>query len=242
MTALVAVETINRFKILTVTQSAFNTEGTLGNLSVGESFKSEEFLYPLLLTSSNDVAELYRNEVWKFVDIMNQKARAVGMTHTKYKDASGLNPDNVSTAADTFRLLQFIRSNKEPIFTLSGLKEYKATSRDPKRIAHVWKNINWPGDDDRFIGGKSGTTPEAGQAMAGVYKIKFSEYGERHIAIIVLRSPDRIKDIHALISYLERQYIYGTTLTKREVRTATTTTIQVRQGANLYEAIDGFLH
>ncbi len=235
MTALVAVETINRFKTVTVTQSAVNTEGTAGDLVVGETFKSEDLLYPLLLTSSNDAATLYAEQTYNFVPTMNEKAQAIGMANTHFEDPSGLDPRNVSTTEDIFKLLRFIYLHKKPIFEISSLKHYVLSSLN-KTKTHDWFNLNWPVTDPRFVAGKSGTIPEAGKNMTGVYRLKLSEQGERSVAIIVLHSEDRKKDIETIIKYLESNFVYGTVLTHRGKNPETIPAV-APEGAAVYQAL-----
>lgn len=207
MTALTAVETINRFKPIAMTKSAQNTEGNSSNTKAGETVTTEEWLYPLLLASANDVAALLANETYNFTVSMNQKARAIGMSNTAFKDASGLDRENVSTAEDLYKLLSFIAENKPPIFAIMGLSSHSLTTSFAKR---EWHNTSVIPDIKGFIAGKSGKTAEAGEAYAGVFSVKLAEFEERKIAIIVLQSEDRRKDIALLKEYLENNFIYGT--------------------------------
>lgn len=207
MTALTAVETINRFKPIAMTKSAQNTEGNSSNTKAGETVTTEEWLYPLLLASANDVAALLANETYNFTVSMNQKARAIGMSNTAFKDASGLSRENVSTAEDLYKLLSFLAENKPPIFAIMGLSSHSLTTSFAKR---EWHNTSVIPDIKGFIAGKSGKTAEAGEAYAGVFSVKLAEFEERKIAIIVLQSEDRRKDIALLKEYLENNFIYGT--------------------------------
>ncbi len=234
MTALVAIETINRFKVIPVTASAYAVPGDSAGLAVGESFQSQDYLYPLLLESSNDVAALYAEQVGGFVGIMNQKARGIGMERTHYADASGLDPDNTSSAADVFRLLQFLNDHKKPIYDILGVRDYTAVSRDGVGV-HQWHNVNWPSDDARFVAGKAGFIDAAGYTMAGVWRMKFAEEGERTVAIITLGSQNQTGDTNALIDYLEKNFVYGTVLTHKDEPSAPVRALPA--SAALYEAI-----
>jgi len=52
---------------------------------------------------------------------MNAKAQALGMTNTRFADASGLNPRNVSTARDLLKLLEAARAQpRVHAFTTTG--------------------------------------------------------------------------------------------------------------------------
>lgn len=234
MTGLVAVETINRFKVLAMTKDASATYGDSAELKSGEEFKAEDFLYPLILASSNDVAALYAGEVWGFVRIMNEKARGIGMSSTHFADAIGLSPENVSTPADIFKLLHFISVHKKPLFAVASFKEYTLTSLDEKRRTHTWTRVNWPLDDERFVAGKVGLSDEALETMAGVWRVRVSEQGTRPVAVIVLGSQDRKKDVEAVLEYLEEGFVYGNVFAKEKRKP-----IVIKSGASIFEAVEG---
>jgi D-alanyl-D-alanine carboxypeptidase (penicillin-binding protein 5/6) len=80
-------------------------------LAAGRSLTVREALNVIVVKSANDVAvalaERLAGSEGAFVKRMNRKARALGMTHTHFANASGLpNPHNVSTARDLARLGQ----------------------------------------------------------------------------------------------------------------------------------------
>ncbi|MEK7074340.1 MAG: L,D-transpeptidase family protein [Patescibacteria group bacterium] len=238
MSALTAMEIINRFKVLTITESSLAEIGDSAGLLKGETFEAENLLYPLLLTSSNDVAKLFEKESYGLINAMNQKAKALGLVHTSFKDASGISSENISNTEDIFKLLQFLNAHKKPIFTISGLKEYTLASLN-KLKEHVWTNVNWTPSDDRFIGGKAGKTAQAGETMAGVFHVRFPEFETRPIAIIVLHSENRTQDVEYIIQYLGKNFLYGaTSLAKKESKDATV----IREGANIYEAVKFFIN
>ena len=120
---------------------------------------------------------------------------------------------------------------------MSSLPEYSLTSQNGLKT-HQWKNVNWPAGDARFLGGKAGYLNEAGETMAGVYKVKFAEYGERPVAIVVLGSHDRVADVNAVIAYRQDRFVYGNVLAEPDQNRATI----LRTGANIYEAVGGVFH
>lgn len=236
MTALVASE-IYHGRVFRITRKALEEYGRYGGLQEGEIFETGELLYPLLLASDNDAAAALELASNGFVSSMNDKARATGLSATRFADASGLDLQNTSTAEDMFKLLKYIFNYKKPIFDILGLKEYKLVSKN-KKIAHTWKNINWPLGDKRFMAGKIGHTDEALETMAGVYKIKLSEGEPRAVAIVVLHSSDRQKDANKLIKHLEENFVYGNVLVKKRAPAMPEERSKVVfNEANIYEAI-----
>ena len=115
MTALVTLEAVNRYRLLTVSAQDLAAFGDAG-LSAGETFESQDLLYPLILASSNDAASVYERSAWRLVELMNEKARAIGLAETHFADASGISPENVSSTEDLFRLFRFLFRNKKPLF------------------------------------------------------------------------------------------------------------------------------
>ena len=238
MSALAAMEIINRFKVITISQDSSGEIGDSAGFLKGETFEAENLLYPLLLGSSNEVAKLFEKEGYGLVNAMNQKAQAIGLRYTSFKDASGMSLENVSNTEDLFKLLQFLNANKKPIFTITGLKDHTLTSLN-KIKKHVWTNVNWTFADDRFIGGKAGKTAQAGETMAGVFNVHFPEFETRPIAIIILHSEDRVRDVDHIIQYLNQNFLYGaTSLAKKENKNPSV----IREGANIYEAVRSFIN
>jgi D-alanyl-D-alanine endopeptidase (penicillin-binding protein 7) len=79
-------------------------KGTRSRLRMGTELTRREMLRLALMASENRAASSlsrsYPGGTPAFVAAMNAKARALGMAHTHYADATGLSPENVSTARD----------------------------------------------------------------------------------------------------------------------------------------------
>ena len=84
------------------------TDQTNVPLQVGETLTEMQMLEALLNQSADDIA--YSIAVWDagtesaFVTKMNSLATSLGAVHTHYVDASGFQPQSVSTAADSLRI------------------------------------------------------------------------------------------------------------------------------------------
>lgn len=208
MTAVVAREEMAPRMILTVTDEALGTYGDSGGLVEGETFRAGDLLRGLIIASSNDAAVVYQLAVPDFLARLNEKARAIGLSKTFFEDASGLSGNNVASASDLFTLLQYISGHHPQLLALS--REPLATQiSENKKKRHFWSNINWPRGDARYIGGKAGFTDDSLQTMAGIWSVRVSEYGGRKIAVVLLGSRNRVRDVRAIINYLEQDFIYG---------------------------------
>lgn len=204
LTALVANETIHFDRTLTVTKDdRAQTEGTPGSIRAGETFTVGELFYPLLMESNNAAAYTlarYQGED-TFVKWMNDKAHAIGMKNTHMEDPSGLSAENTASANDLFALMRYINTSQSFILNLTREKTKTLTAENGR--TYTFGNFNHFASTPGFIGGKTGYTEEAQQTYASIWEIEVD--GEiRTIAIIVLHSDDRKKDVEALLEWFKR--------------------------------------
>ena len=102
-------------EVVTVSEMASNQIGAEVHLRSGERIDVKNLLKSLLINSGNDaayaLAERMNNEgesgIEKFVEKMNEKAKALGMDDTKYEDPAGLNIDGYSSAFDLFLVTKY---------------------------------------------------------------------------------------------------------------------------------------
>ena len=85
-------------------------KGSRSRLRMGATLPRREMLRLALMSSENraasSLARHYPGGTTAFVAAMNAKARALGMTRTRYADPTGLSADNMSTANDLAKLVQ----------------------------------------------------------------------------------------------------------------------------------------
>ncbi|MEK7083518.1 MAG: serine hydrolase [Patescibacteria group bacterium] len=231
MTALVALDSVDPAQRLVINEQAVNTLGDTGRLRLGDVFQAKDLLYPLLLSSSNDAATVYAQHLDDFVERMNQKAKAMGLTQTIYKDPTGLTPKNVSTAQDLFMLISHMYRHEKEILDISRLPEY-AVAVDNK--LHAWRNNTWPDNNGVFLGGKFGFTTEAKQTLAAVFGITMSEFSARPIAIVLLGSNDRRRDVAAITNHIRNRFAYGMLL---EEKNTPPLSQNIHLGVNIFEVM-----
>jgi D-alanyl-D-alanine carboxypeptidase len=204
MTALVSTEVPNENDTASVSRTALATYGTNGNFRLGEKIKTGELLYPLLLESSNDAAEILAEHFDRntFIKKMNQEAEKLNMSHTSYEDPSGLSPNNISTSADLFKLLGFLSKNKKELLDITTKRSY-ATK------AHNWSSTNQFLKESGYFGGKSGYTDPARETVVSLFSLPLGENTERPVAIVLLKSKDRYQDVNTILKYLTKNVYYG---------------------------------
>jgi len=204
MTALVAKEIMTPDETAEVTKTALATKGTNGELRLGRQMKITDLLYPLLLESSNDAAEVLALHFGRdsFIEKMNQEAARLKMSVTSYSDPSGLSIKNQSTVSDIFKLVGYLMQKQPDIIKIT-----KERSISVKKQS--WSNISQFLGKDGYLGGKSGYTDPAKQTVVSIFNLPLGETGFRPIAIALLQSSGRYKDVDTILKYLKKYIYYG---------------------------------
>lgn len=157
-----------------ITQADVDTEkGSSSRLRVGTELSRGELLHLALMASENRAAHAlgrtFPGGLQHFVGLMNQKARALGMSDTQYVEPTGLNSRNQSSAKDLATLVNYAYSDAtlRELSTSTGYQvevgnrtlQYNNTNR-------LVKNPTWE------IGiQKTGYIAEAGQCLVMQAKI-----------------------------------------------------------------------
>lgn len=209
MTSMITKDNINPQMVATVSKSSYDTYGTEGGLGAGEKIIAGDLLYPLLIESSNDAAEVLAESFGRsaFMSLLNQKAVALNMKQTIFEDPSGLSPYNVSTASDLLRMGLHFRMYYPELFNITRVKEYVVPG-------HSWTNKNKFLTYPNFLGGKNGFTNEAKQSSVSFFTVFFRSDDadlpakQRTVAVIILRSKDRDVDTAELLTHISKYARY----------------------------------
>ena len=119
MTALIVCEQCNVLDRMRIPKEAVGIEGSSMYLREGEILTLQELLYGLMLQSGNDAAVALAiycgGTVEGFAELMNDKARNLGLRGTHFVNPNGLDsPGHYSTARDLAVLSAYAMEN--PIF------------------------------------------------------------------------------------------------------------------------------
>ena len=211
LTALVANETIHYDRTLSITaDDRRQTLGTPGTITTNDTFTVGELLFPLLMESNNSVAyALARyHGTDSFMRWMNDKAWAIGMHDTHMEDPSGISPLNTATASDVFKLTRYIYDSQSFILNMSRETQKKIVSETGRE--HSLGNYNVFAGNPQFLGGKTGYTDQARETMTTIFEVPIDN-ATSTIAIIVLGSEDRKKDVTSLLSWFKSAAHIATT-------------------------------
>ncbi len=203
LTAAVSLDAFGPNAKVPISDKAITTEGTAGDLKSGEVYPLRDLVKILLLSSSNDAAvaiEEFAGGRDKFIPDLNKRAELLGMSQTSIEEPSGLSPKNFSSATDLLALIRFIVEREPEIFSwtrLESLLVQPLNSSDSRIV----QNINPLIAESDFLGGKTGTTPEAKQNLVAVFSFE-----RRRVAVVLLGSPDRMQETRQLLDWVRRAY------------------------------------
>ncbi len=198
MTALLFAENKNRTDTLSfsdtslkVTETALNN---YGSVKAGDKISAEDTMKAVLIFSANDAAYLMAESVGgtvdNFVNMMNEKAKELGLTDTHFENPSGLeidplNPSNTNinqtTAYDLAKIGIAAFKNEWVKDTISAknIKTSITLSGNPMELESRNKILGKYNN----IGGKTGTEVLAGHCFVG-----FFEKDGRDLVTVVLKS------------------------------------------------------
>lgn len=183
LTAIVALERGRLSDIATVSERAWGTEGTSAYLEPGEQLTLEQLLYGLMLPSGNDaaiaIAEQIAGSVPDFVELMNQKAKALGALDSHFANPHGLHdPEHYASPRDLALIARYGLAN--PTFArIVSTKEYTLPGRSKPRPFVNHNRLLW--SYDGAIGVKTGYTPEANHTLVAAAE----RGGQRLIAVLM---------------------------------------------------------
>ena len=198
MTVLVALERLALDDRVTVSPAAARIGESSIGLRAGQRVPVRDLVIGALVPSANDAATALAiaasGNVPRFVQEMNRKAEALGLTRTHYRNPHGLDEaGHVSTAADSAALLR--AALRVPV-----IRRYVgmdgATLSDGRAVEST---DNLLGTVPGFAGGKTGHT-----ALAGWSQVGFARFQGVGITAAVLGSPteaQRDRDLAALLRY-----------------------------------------
>ena len=204
MTALVAAENINLDTSVAVSEQTF-VQSLIPRLGERSKVSLYSLLQLLLVESSNEAAEVIAAELGpdEFIELMNEKAAALGMKDTKFADASGLSSNNASSLKDLLLLAKYIYEKRSFIFEVTA-NQNLPTAYVSGEFGELI-NFNKVDDLDNLIGGKVGETIAAGQTSVTLHHLKVKDQ-DRVIAIIILGSTNRNSDVNKLYNYAEEKF------------------------------------
>ncbi len=182
-------------------------KGTHSRLTVGTQLTRGEFLQLALMSSENraaaSLARNYPGGSAAFILAMNNKAQSLGMTSTRFYDATGLDSNNVSTAEDLAKMVN-------AAYRYAQIRQITTTeSQEVRLYGHNnplhFVNTNALVSSSAWMIGlsKTGFTNEAGRCL-----VMQAEISGQPMIIVLLDSvskQSRISDANKVRKWIEYQ-------------------------------------
>ena len=192
MTALIVCEQCNVLDRMRIPKEAVGIEGSSMYLQEGEVLTLQELLYGLMLQSGNDAAVALAiycgGTVEGFAELMNDKARNLGLKNTHFENPNGLDsPGHYSTARDLAVLSAYAMENpifRKTVSTKSLMLGQRYLTNHNKLLWRV------EGAD----GVKTGYTKAAGRIL-----VSSAARNDRRLIAVTIDAPDDWNDHAALL-------------------------------------------
>lgn len=220
MSMLLIMEAIDNGSInwdteVTISERASSMGGSQVFLETGEVYKVEELLKGIAIASGNDavvaMAEYLSGSVESFVEKMNERASALGLTGTTFKNPHGLDIEgHVSTAKDMALIARELLKHPKILEFTSIYEDYlKKPDGSSTWLVNTNKLVRFY---DGVDGLKTGFTSTAGYCLTATAK----KNNLRLIAVVMGAdtTENRSSDISSMLNYGYSSYKTGILLKK----------------------------
>lgn len=227
MTAIVAIENIDNLDAkVKLTYADFSglaaANASVAGFRSGEEVTYRDLLYGLMLPSGADAAQsLARNvsgTVDGFVALMNMKVAELGCSNTHFVNTTGLDHvEHYSTVEDVAKIFQYAIKNKDFLeivksktyTTSNGRLTFKSTIERAKSRYGL--------SMDYVLGGKTGTTGDAGYCLATIANYNGVDYMLVTAKTIFPSSkPLNYLDAKTIYEYFMNNYSYKNVLSEKD--------------------------
>jgi len=198
MSALIILEDGNLDDPVTVSRKAAAAKKIKLYLKPGQVLPLRGLLEAMLIRSANDaclaaVEHVGENEQL-FVEKMNAKAAAMGLTHTHFQNACGFDmPGHLSTADDLARLTQYAMDHETfAAIVQEPASVIRTTDQRKRYVARTTNRLI--GSMEGAIGVKTGYTRGAGRCLIAIVR-----RDDREVLLVMLNARQRWERAHELI-------------------------------------------
>ena len=207
MTALVALESAPLQEVVKIDRRALVHPSSL-KFHPGEEFLLRDLVTAMLVASANDACEAVSwhvgGDTKHFVTMMNERARALGLTNTHFANPCGFDaPGHYSTAADLAKLTEQALQRPDFAMMVRTIMQDIATVDDKRHIALY--NTNELLLDPNVTGVKTGYTSKAGRCLIA----SMFENGHR-VLLVALNVVDQWEQAGRLLRYGQAMLSAGT--------------------------------
>ena len=217
MTALVSIENIEDLDTQVVLTAddfggLIEANAVTAGFTKGEVVTYRDLLYGLLLPSGADAAKaLARNIAGSeenFIKMMNEKVEKMNLKNTHFSTVIGLDDDNNYSTARELALIFKEALKNEDFKTIITTKEYTSSDGKVKFHSTIQSNAKkFEIDVPYILGGKTGTTTDAGLCLATIAKENDVNYMLVTLgALYDKKAPHNIEDAQTIYDYFIDNY------------------------------------
>lgn len=171
MTTILAIEHADLDEQFTVDPDAVRTEGSSMGLRENDKVTLRALCYGMMLPSGNDAANCtavrVAGSIGAFVELMNKKAKSLGLENTRFVTPSGLDDftdEHYSTASDMAKLTRYAMNN-ETFAEICNARSVKLCFGDPPYDRWLTNTNKLLRTCHGVIGVKTGFTDKAGRCL-----------------------------------------------------------------------------
>ncbi len=201
-------------KPVIITGRAIEQEGNSVSFKEGEGVKADDLMAAMLIASSNDAAWALADDVGRsmkeggniddFIRLMNKMAEDEKLHETHFSNPTGIDDEaNYSSARDVLHVAQRLMHYYPETFALTKIKSKNISSTDGKRIHKVENTDKLLGKMEGIVGGKTGFTDEAGEALVLIVK---NNANGAVIKVAIIGSKDRFGEMEKLVHWVWDSY------------------------------------
>lgn len=231
MTLLLGFEAVEQGQatwddMVPISEAAWKMGGSKMFLEVGKQIKYSELLTGISVVSANDgcvaLAEYLYGTEGAFVEVMNKRAKELGLTKTHFENSTGLPaPGHVMSARDIATLADYLIEKFPRILEIESLREFTYNN------IHQFNRNPLLGTFEGADGLKTGWTDEAGYCLVGTAK-----QDDMRLISVVLNTKDeqeRLKAAREILTHGFKNFIIKTVKTSGEI----VDSINVKKGKKL---------
>lgn len=204
MTAILACESGKLDDVVTIGEEINKSYGSGIYIRIGEKLTLRDLVYGLMLRSGNDasfaIAKYLGGDIDEFVDMMNKKAKELGMTDTTYNNPNGLDDKggNLSSTYDMALLTSYAMKNGE----YKKITKTKKYTLKTNMNYYSWTNKNKLLFSYKYTtGGKTGYTKIAKRTL-----VTTASHNNMNIVIVTLNDGNDFNDHKNLYEKLFSKY------------------------------------
>lgn len=159
---------------IVTTYEMVTVEGSSMGLQVGDTVSYRDLLYGMMLASGNDAANTtaiaLAGSVGKFVDVMNERAKQMGLKSTNFATPSGLDADDHYTTAYELALIAKTALSNDEFAKAAASQSARLCYGNPPYNRTLTNHNKLLKMYDDVVGVKTGFTKKSGRCLVSASK------------------------------------------------------------------------